>query len=114
LAGGDRAHSVPKRWFTEGDNGHSRTAPGPPDRDAWVLAQGFRFSLEKWRDNLPDPGLRRWGTSHYAQYLSLGHDWAREWKTNPDVIERVLFSVGKVSKTSPLVISIFTGLPLDR
>lgn len=234
----------------------------PPDRDAWVLAQGFRFSLEKWRDNLPDPamwppelddapeadregqqivdrrivfrigeratdplgavqtlvaasvwgtgtgarggyrrrlvlspgvevvgkllaaaaqklraegplaaytflhgdgrnriknlgasfgtkflyfsgygrcrgdqqplildenvaiGLNRlcgvdwasggWGTSQYAQYLSLGHDWAKEWKTNPDVIERVLFSIGKVSKTYPLVISIFTGLPLDR
>jgi hypothetical protein len=55
-----------------------------------------------------------WGTPQYAQYLSLGHDWAKEWKTNPDVIERVLFSVGKVSKTYPLVISIFTGLPLDR
>jgi hypothetical protein len=29
----------------------------PPDRDAWVLAQGFRFSPEKWRNNLPDPAM---------------------------------------------------------
>ena len=25
-----------------------------PDRDAWVLAQAFRFSREKWRDELLD------------------------------------------------------------
>jgi hypothetical protein len=46
----------------------------------------------------------------YAEYLDLAHAWAREWQTSPDVIERVLFSVGK---TERLVISAFTGLPLD-
>lgn len=55
-----------------------------------------------------------WSTSQYAEYLSLAHDWAKEWHASPDVIERVLFSVGKVSKTYPLVISIFTGLPLGE
>lgn len=57
--------------------------------------------------------LASWSTSQYAQYLSIAHGWAKEWGTSPDVIERVLFSVGKVSKTSPLVISVFTGLRLD-
>ena len=29
----------------------------PPDREAWVLAQGFPFSLKKWREELPDPDM---------------------------------------------------------
>lgn len=45
----------------------------------------------------------------YAEYLSLAHDWATDWQTTPDVIERVLFSIGKAS---PLVIGVLTGLPL--
>jgi hypothetical protein len=54
---------------------------------------------------------RGWSTSQYADYLRLAHDWASEWQTSADVIERVLFSVGKASKAYPLVISIFTGQP---
>lgn len=46
--------------------------------------------------------------SNYEEYLYLGQAWASTWHTDPDVIERVLFSVGKAS---PLVVSVFTGLP---
>ena len=47
----------------------------------------------------------------YAEYLGLAHAWARDWQASPDVIERVLFSVGKAER---LVVSVFTGLPLDE
>jgi hypothetical protein len=50
-----------------------------------------------------------WTTAQYAEYLDLAHSWAIDWRTGPDVIERVLFSVGKAS---PLVMGVFTGLPL--
>jgi hypothetical protein len=53
-----------------------------------------------------------WSASQYAEYLIIAHAWARAWGTTPDVIERILFSVGKVGKAYPLVISILTGLPL--
>ena len=44
----------------------------------------------------------------YAEYLSLAHHWAQTGNT-PDVIERVLFSIGKAS---PLVISVLMACPL--
>ena len=50
-----------------------------------------------------------WTTAQYAGYLGLAHSLANAWHTSPDVIERVLFSVGKAS---PLVAGVFTGLPL--
>jgi len=36
-----------------------------------------------------------WSASQYADYLDRAHKWASAWHTSPDVIERVLFSVGK-------------------
>lgn len=36
-----------------------------------------------------------WSTTQYGEYLDLAGRWAAEWGTKPDVIERILFSVGK-------------------
>lgn len=46
-----------------------------------------------------------WSASQYADYLDLAHKWASAWDTSPDVIERVLFSVGK---SDPLAVRAFT------
>lgn len=44
--------------------------------------------------------------SQYRQYLELADAWANAWNTSPDVIERVLFSIGKAS---PLVVGALSG-----
>jgi hypothetical protein len=46
-----------------------------------------------------------WSASQYADYLDRAHKWASAWETSPDVIERVLFSVGK---SDPLAVRAFT------
>jgi len=48
----------------------------------------------------PDGG---WTTAQYAQYLDLADRWATDWGAEgPDVIERILFSIGK---SSPIAIA---------
>lgn len=42
----------------------------------------------------------------YAIYLELAHSWAQEWQTEPDVVERALFDVGKCS---PLAVNVLLG-----
>lgn len=44
----------------------------------------------------------------YRFYLDLAHRWADEWGTRPDVIERVLFAIGR---SDPLAISALNGGP---
>jgi hypothetical protein len=51
------------------------------------------------------PGVG-WNVAQYAHYLECAHKWADTWETNPDVIERILFSVGKADL---LVVRAFTG-----
>ena len=53
--------------------------------------------------SLPDA---QWTTKQYEDYLDVAHDWAHQWKTEPDVVERVLFSIGKAS---PLVVGVLSG-----
>lgn len=36
--------------------------------------------------------------SQYEMYLELAHAWASTWSTEPDVIERVLFSIGQATR----------------
>jgi hypothetical protein len=43
-----------------------------------------------------------WTVEQYADYIDLAHRWAKTWGTEPDVVERVLFAVGK---SDPLAIS---------
>lgn len=40
-----------------------------------------------------------WPSQQYADYLDIAHDWAQQWQqTSPDVVERVLFSIGKAER----------------
>jgi hypothetical protein len=36
-----------------------------------------------------------WTANQYGQYLDLAHEWAEDWGTAPDVVERRLFERGK-------------------
>ena len=56
--------------------------------DRYVSAALNRLCGLEW----PDSGF---SVSQYAQYLELAHTWASAWSASPDVIERVLFSVGQ-------------------
>ena len=40
----------------------------------------------------------------YRQYLEIAHEWASDWGTQADVIERILFAVGQ---SDPLAIKAF-------
>jgi hypothetical protein len=77
------------------------------DRQPLILDRYVALALNRLcRLDWPAHG---WTTAQYAGYLGLAHSWANAWHTSPDVIERVLFSVGKASS---LVVGVFTGLPL--
>ena len=70
----------------------------PPILDRYVAAALSRLCGTGW----PAAG---WSVRQYAGYLDVAHQWASAWGTSPDVIERVLFSVGKAD---PLVVRAFT------
>jgi hypothetical protein len=77
------------------------------DRSPLILDQYVTVALNKLCGlNWPEQSF---SSSQYDEYLDLAHRWASDWHTSPDVIERVLFSVGKAS---PLVIGVLAGLPL--
>jgi hypothetical protein len=48
-----------------------------------------------------------WKPAQYTLYLDTAHQWANEWATDPDVIERVLFDIGKSSR---LAVSALSGV----
>lgn len=50
-----------------------------------------------------------WTVQQYRTYLDLAHSWAAEWDTQPDVVERALFAVGKAPA---LAVSVLTGRPI--
>lgn len=79
----------------------------PGDRRPLILDQYVAVALNKLC-GLSWP-QESFSSSQYDEYLDLAHRWASDWHTSPDVIERVLFSVGKAS---PLVIGVLAGLPL--
>jgi hypothetical protein len=76
----------------------------PGGRQPLILDQYVALALNQMC-GLSWPTLG-WSTQQYAEYLNLAHSWASEWHTSPDVIERVLFSVGKAD---PLVVRVLTG-----
>jgi hypothetical protein len=41
-----------------------------------------------------------WTPSQYEQYLTVAHDWAKQWGTDPDVVEYVLFNIGKAPEVA--------------
>ena len=63
-----------------GTAGDSRTTP-----DSDTARQARNIGLSRLCG--VDWASGGWGTSQYSEYLSLGHDWPKEWKTNPDVIQ---------------------------
>jgi len=50
-----------------------------------------------------------WTTEQYAAYLHIAHTWADEWGCRPDVVERVLFSLGR---TDPVAVRALAGAPV--
>jgi hypothetical protein len=36
-----------------------------------------------------------WSAARYEEYLRLASNWAGQWPTEPDCVERVLFAIGK-------------------
>jgi hypothetical protein len=56
--------------------------------DSYVATAINRLCGSDW----PDAGF---SVSQYCQYLELADRWATAWAASPDVIERVLFSIGK-------------------
>jgi hypothetical protein len=83
--------------------GYDRAANGPQPliMDQYVALALNRLCGLSWPTN-------GWSTSQYADYLDCAHTWATMWRTSPDVIERVLFSVGRAD---PLVLRVFIGQP---
>jgi hypothetical protein len=67
--------------------------------DKYVAGAINRLCGLSWPDT-------RFSPSQYHHYLELAHFWASSWNTSPDVIERVLFSVGKAS---PLAVGALSG-----
>lgn len=81
--------------------GHA-TAPGPRPLilDQYVAAALRRLDAL----DLPSGG---WSPTQYESYLAVAHAWADAWATDPDVVERVLFAIGK---TEPLVVDVLAGV----
>jgi hypothetical protein len=44
------------------------------------------------------PRTWNWTTAQYEQYLDLAAQWAAEWGTEPDVVEKTLFDYGHTLK----------------
>jgi 8-oxoguanine DNA glycosylase-like protein len=82
---------------------HAPTSLQPLILDQFVVIALNRLCGLDW-----DPQAR-WTPDQYGRYLDLAHRWAEEWQTAPDVIERVLFSIGK---SSALAIGVLSGSPL--
>ena len=59
--------------------------------DSYVVTALNRLRGTAWNDG-------NWGTEQYREYLELADEWARQWGTEPDVVERVLFEVGQSRK----------------
>ena len=77
-------------------------APGA--RQPLILDRYVALALNR----LCGAGFRQlpgWTASQYADYLDRAHKWASAWDTSQDVIERVLFSVGK---SDPLAVRALT------
>lgn len=86
-------------YFTGyGRTSHSRK---PLILDQYVAAAVNRLCGTSWPKS-------QWPAAQYADYLDLVHGWATEWHCEEDVVERVLFSVGKAPS---LAIGALSGRP---
>jgi hypothetical protein len=84
--------------------GYDRT-PGP--RQPLILDRNVAIALSRLCD--ADWHTTGWTRQEYSEYLDLAHAWADAWHTQPDVIERVLFAIGKSDRLATAALS---GQPL--
>lgn len=84
--------------------GYARTPAS--DRYPLILDSNVAIALNR----LLELGWNQfgWPAAQYDRYLDIAHDWADEWGCAPDVVERVLFSIGQ---SRSLAIAALTGLP---
>lgn len=61
----------------------------------------------RWLTNL-DWNSGNWSADTYRTYLDLASSWAQQWRTTPDVVERVLFDVGRSQKLAVTSLSAWT------
>ncbi|TQL58951.1 hypothetical protein FB474_0294 [Oryzihumus leptocrescens] len=80
---------------------HTTEHPRPLILDRYVALALNQLCGWSW----PDAG---WTADQYATYLDLAERWAAAWDTEADVIELVLFNVGKSDK---LAIAALSGTP---
>lgn len=81
----------------------------PDDRQPLILDQYVAVALNRLCGL--DWPADQWSTEQYSDYLDIAHEWANQWQTRPDVVERALFAVGKSSR---LTVGVLTGLPLHE
>jgi hypothetical protein len=67
--------------------------------DRYVARAVNRLCGLDWPEN-------SFSAAQYQHYVEIADAWATAWNTDPDVIERVLFSVGK---SSPLAVGALRG-----
>ena len=77
-----------------------RRCPNTTDLDQYVAGALNRLCGLSW----PTDG---WTDSQYADYLDLARRWADQWDTQPDVVECVLFWIGKAPR---LAVEVLAGL----
>lgn len=72
-------------------------------RQALILDKNVASALVRLdTGDWPDHG---WLTEQYARYLDIAHDWAEQWQTPPDVVERALFSIGRADPVAVLALA---------
>jgi len=85
--------------------GYDRTVGA---RQPLILDQFVALALNRLVGSMWPTTQGGWTTAQYATYLDIAHKWAADWGCSPDVVERVLFSIGKAS---PLVVGVLGGQP---
>jgi len=105
--------------YLHADGGNHIRHLGPSFGTKFLYFAGYDHALGAWRPLILDQyvalALNRlcgadwpaagWSATQYSEYLDRAHKWASTWNTSPDVIERVLFSVGK---SDPLAVRVLT------
>jgi len=66
-------------------------------RQPLILDQFVALALNRLVGSTLPTAQGGWTTAQYATYLDIAHKWAADWGSAPDVVERVLFSIGKAS-----------------
>jgi len=85
--------------------GYGRVAGG---RQPLILDQFVVLALNRLVGSTLPTKQGGWTALQYMTYLDIAHKWAVDWGSAPDVVERVLFSIGKASS---LAVGVLSGQP---